>query len=222
MFNIFEGGADARARKTQERLEILKRAREDGFFDEERIEPIPEIVADGHGPDDTVRVQDAFVKHEDAVEQPHPNDPRGTALLPTASPRPYQPMQWCHNCDEMTRHVTYEQGTPTWHCATCCTCDWCIQALKNQLAASGMGSMTQEDMQSRIDYWGQVRKASEALHDAVTTPTDQLFFCTKCGAGLRCGVCNNTGTGRYCDLCGKKDTGEGFCTNCWKEEDTNG
>ena len=52
MFRIFEGDADAKARKLQERLEILKRAREDGFFDEEPIIPIPEIVADGHGPDD--------------------------------------------------------------------------------------------------------------------------------------------------------------------------
>jgi len=68
----------------------------------------------------------------------------------------------------------------------------------------------------------QIEQGREVLHEAVAASADQLSFCTKCGAGLRCGVCNNMGTGRYCDLCGKKDTGEGFCTDCWKKEDKDG
>ncbi len=52
MFNEFTGDRDERQRKQEERLRLLKRAREDGFFDEEGTEEA-EIIADGVGPDDS-------------------------------------------------------------------------------------------------------------------------------------------------------------------------
>jgi hypothetical protein len=51
MFNEFEGNKDERQAKLDERLDMLKRARKAGFFDEEGTEKV-EIIADGIGPDD--------------------------------------------------------------------------------------------------------------------------------------------------------------------------
>ena len=45
MFNQFEGNEDGRAAKLQERLEILKRAHQDGFFNEEGAETITEVLS---------------------------------------------------------------------------------------------------------------------------------------------------------------------------------
>lgn len=232
MFNIFEGNADERELKFNERMDILKRARIDGFFDEpiyfkDGLKPIPEIVADGQGPDDTIRPR-PFVKHHAPLEHddrycPHAVSKglscaqcgRGPDPTPTHK---YYTSQPCNLCNDYTRHVSYGTGTPVWHCTLCCACDFCLDELTLQQLTTGPATMRPMPMAGQK----QVAAGHEVLHDALKTPIDQLFFCTKCGAGLRCGVCNNTGTGRYCDLCGKKDTGKGFCTDCWKEEDTDG
>jgi len=122
-------------------LEILKRACKDGFFDEVP-DVMVEIVADGHGPDDTIRPSQ-FVEKQDPPEHGElsPNDPdANTAVLPqppVPKLHPYQPMQWCTNCDEMTRHVTYGWGTPTWHCIVCCICDLCMATLTKEADLDG-------------------------------------------------------------------------------------
>ena len=207
MFNIFEGNEDEKAAKLQERLEILKRAREDGFFDEERIEPMPEIVADRHGPDDRKRPS-PFVK-----KQPGPTPPEANVADPTHK---YYISQPCDPCDAYTRHISYGAGTLVWHCTICCTCDMCMETVEHP-ATGGKTPVTDRERARE-----QVVHGRQALYDAVTNPDDHLFFCTYCGAGLRCSVCSSTGTDRYCDLCGRKDTGEGFCTDCWKEADLDG
>ena len=216
MFNIFEGDTDAKVRKLQERLEILRRAREDGFFDEKRTEPIPEIIADGKGPDDRVRPS-PFVKNQAPPEHgercPHAG---GNAL--EALPKPQETTRiWCHNCDAQTNHNSYGRGSPTWHCNICCTCDWCMASVERKLT-QGRSQMT------RIEQgMAQIEHAREELERAVhEAPEEQYFFCTKCGAALRCTTCRGEGTGSYCDLCGKKTGEEGFCTDCWKEEDKDG
>ena len=53
MFTIFESAdGKERERVTQRRLEIMRDARIAGYYAEEGSERIPEIVADGRGPDD--------------------------------------------------------------------------------------------------------------------------------------------------------------------------
>ena len=56
MFSEFEGNADERKAKLDKRLATLKRAREDGFFDEEGTESV-DIVHDGVNPCDPASTQ---------------------------------------------------------------------------------------------------------------------------------------------------------------------
>lgn len=217
LFNSHETGDEAeRERVTQERLEMMKRAREAGYYDEEPSEGMPEVVADGSGPDDRTRPS-PFVKNQDPPEHgernPHPGG--NSAVLPREAPAPkYYTSQPCANCDGYTRHISYGMGTPVWHCAVCCTCDWCMQTVERQ-AAAGL-----EAAESRLnDAQEQVERGRQALYEAVTETDDRMFFCTHCGAGWRGSTCGGHGTGRYCDLCGKRIGDEGFCTDCWKEAD---
>ncbi len=216
MFNIFEGSKDEKARKLQERLEMLRQMREDGQFDSEPIkkEEQPEIVADGHGPDDTSRPS-PLVKHEEVA---NPNPGGSTAVLPSEAPPvyTYQPQQPCNNCAKETRHVTYGMGTPTWHCVICCTCDWCLETVERQETGGFRPAPLSDEGLDRVRE--QFKRSRKALVEAVAAGQG-LFFCTKCGAGLRCSVCNNEATGNHCDLCGKVIGPEGFCMKCWKEAD---
>lgn len=121
MFNIFEGTPEERACVLQRRLEILKRAREDGFFDEKVIAPMPSIVADGVGPDD--EKPEAFRR------------PMGCQPQPVKPPTEYDTTLACIDCQRSTTHHTYGCGYPVWHCNVCCTCDLCMQRLQKEGAA---------------------------------------------------------------------------------------
>jgi len=215
MFNLHETGDEKeRERVTQERLESLKRAREAGYFDEEPTEKMPEVMADGYGPDDGW-LKEPPPDSTNAAEVYKGQGFGGTPVLPRDAPDPHPASpssQWCGTCEKKTRHVTYGIGTPTWHCAICCICDWCMAQLGGQVVTDLSGEPRLKTRTSE-----QVEKGREALLKAVTD--DSLSFCTKCGAGLRCGVCHGEGTGDYCELCGKKVGEEGFCTDCWKEND---
>ena len=221
MFDIREGGTEKeREQLMQRRLMMLKRAREAGYFDEEPTEKMPEVTADGHGPDDGWLREPPPERHPGAHNSY--GSVRGTPVLPREAPRPLplQPRQWCGNCEEETRHLTFGIGTPIWHCTVCCTCDWCMQTVEHQVNRSVESEEAQRRMSDleRIDHWEQVVHGRKSLLDAVDAAGD-MSFCTKCGAGLRCGVCHGEGTGDYCELCGKKIGEEGFCTDCWKEND---
>lgn len=204
MFNVHETGDDKeRERVLQQRLESMKRARENYYWATDKRVPVPEIEADGEGPDDGwLRAAEEYARpmscqpRSPSYSERNPNPGGNTATAHGMAAQQYDTTLPCHNCEQPTVHHSYGFGYPVWHCNLCCTCDLCIARCEATLRRHA----TQD-----VGF--------NAQHEA-----GGVLFCRRCGAMLRCSVCNGTGPGGHCPTCGKKEDVTGDCPDCDESE----
>ena len=177
----------------------LKRLREAGYFQSNGSVPMPEIMADGEGPDDGwlgSSTDFGGMTIEAADRRQHQWER-------TAHARKYaHTNMFCTNCDRLTQHgqvATYEvTGQPVFHCNFCCKCHLCLERPNGAQRLYDAVN----DIGSKLATW-EGRSAA-----------DDHTFCIDCGAMLRCSVCAETGPGSYCRDCGQKIEVTGLCPSC--------
>ena len=162
----------------------LKRLREAGYFESKGSVPIPEIVADGEGPDDGWLPGRRVATH--ARKYAHTN-------------------MFCTNCDRMTQHgqvATYENtGQPVFHCNICCKCHLCLerpngaQRLYNAVNSVGDKLAAWEERSAADDHTFCI-DCGAMLRCGVCTGTGPGSYCRDCGQKIEVtGLCPSCGEG---------------------------
>lgn len=170
----------------------MRDMRDAGYYEAEGSVPMPDIEADGEGPDDgwLGSATDFRGMTIEAADRRQAEWERAQSALSEHTTMD------CFHCLRYTVHrqvsTFINTGNPVFHCTICCHCHLCLE---NPEGAQRLYEAV-NDIGNKLAAMEQGRPI-----EAPSSPT----FCAACGAMFRCSVCQGTGPGTYCRGCGQKD-----------------
>ena len=162
----------------------MKAMREGGYYETDGSVPVPEIAADGEGPDD--------------------------GWLPKPTYGYEYTTLFCANCSRETQHgqvaVFENTGEPVFHCNICCACHLCLERLSMSLRGSQLLYEAVKDVGNKLVAWEGLPTTIPA-NPTFCTDCGAMLRCSVCmgeGPGGCCQTCGQKEdiTGR-CSSCWK-------------------